>query len=352
MADPLIDSTVAQYHVLARLGSGAMGVVYKARDTKLGRLVALKFLPPEWSHDEDAKQRFVREAQAASATDHANICTVHDIQSTDDGRLFIVMAYYEGQTLKERLAAGPLTVQEALAAAMQVADGLARAHAAGVVHRDIKPGNVILTEDAVKIVDFGLAKFADSLQLTQVGTPMGTVAYMSPEQLRGHEATAQSDVWAVGVMLYEMLAGHPPFQGGYAEAISYAIRHETPAPLRTQRPEVPEDVEQLVFRALHREPGVRFASGRELARALRQYRATRCRSSCRPRRSRCQGCSLRRGRHAADAGGGSRWRLAWSQWSRSGSRGGRCDPCRVSSSPSHQWPIKPETRRSSRTGSV
>jgi tRNA A-37 threonylcarbamoyl transferase component Bud32/tetratricopeptide (TPR) repeat protein len=270
MADPLIDSTVAHYQVLARLGSGAMGVVYKARDTKLGRLVALKFLPPEWSHDEDAKQRFVREAQAASSTDHANICTVHDIQSTDDGRLFIVMAYYEGQTLKQRLAAGPLTVQDALAVATQVADGLARAHAAGVVHRDIKPGNVILTEDAVKIVDFGLAKFADSLQLTQVGALMGTVAYMSPEQLRGHEATAQSDVWAVGVMLYEMLSGHPPFQGGYAEAISYAIRHETPAPLRLQRPEVSEEVEQLVFRALHREPGVRFTSGRELARALRQ----------------------------------------------------------------------------------
>jgi len=270
MADPLIDSVVAHYQILSRLGGGAMGIVYQARDLKLGRLVALKFLPPEWSHDEDAKQRFVREAQAASSTDHVNICTVHDIQSTEDGRLFIVMAHYEGQTLKQRLAQGPLAVPEALAIAQQVADGLARAHAAGVVHRDIKPGNVIVTEDAVKIVDFGLATLAGSVQLTNAGSPMGTVSYMAPEQLRGLAATTQSDVWAVGAMLYEMLAGRPPFQGAYAEAVSYAIRHETPAPLRTIRPEVPEDVEQLVFRAMHKEPGVRFASGRELARALRQ----------------------------------------------------------------------------------
>ena len=269
MADPLIDSVVAHYQILSRLGGGAMGVVYKAQDLKLGRLVALKFLPPEWSHDDDAKQRFVREAQAASSTDHANICTVHDIQQAEDGRLFIVMAYYDGPTLKQKLAQGPLPVVEALAIAAQIADGLSRAHAAGVVHRDIKPGNVIVTDDAVKIVDFGLATLAGSVQLTQAGSPMGTVGYMAPEQLRGLGATPQSDVWAVGVMLYEMLAGHPPFQGAYAEALSYAIRHDTPPPLRAARPEIPEEVEQLVFRALHKDPAVRFASGRELARALR-----------------------------------------------------------------------------------
>ena len=270
MTDPLIDTVVAQYQVLSRLGGGAMGVVYKARDLKLGRFVALKFLPHEWSHDEDAKQRFVREAQAASSTDHANICTVHDIQSTDDGRLFIVMAFYDGGSLKQRLARGALPVAEALDIATQVADGLARAHAAGVVHRDVKPANVMVTEDAVKIVDFGLATLAGGVQLTQAGSPMGTVGYMAPEQLRGLAATPQSDVWAVGVMLYEMLRGHAPFQGAYAEAVSYAIRHETPLPLREARPEIAEAVEQLVFRALHKEPGVRFASGRELARALRQ----------------------------------------------------------------------------------
>jgi len=270
MTDPLIDTVVAQYQVLSRLGGGAMGVVYKARDLKLGRFVALKFLPYEWSHDEDAKQRFVREAQAASSADHANICTVHDIQSTEDGRLFIVMAFYDGGSLKQRLARGAIPVAEALDIATQVADGLARAHAAGVVHRDVKPANVMLTEDAVKIVDFGLATLAGGLQLTQAGSPVGTVGYMAPEQLRGLAATPQSDVWAVGVMLYEMLRGHPPFQGAYAEAVSYAIRHETPPALREARPEIGEAVEQLVFRALHKEPGVRFASGRELARALRQ----------------------------------------------------------------------------------
>jgi len=270
MTDPLIDSTVAQYQILSRLGGGAMGIVYKARDTKLGRLVALKFLPAEWSHDEDAKQRFVREAQAASSTDHPNICTIHDIGATEDGRLFIVMAHYDGLSLKQRLAQGPMTVGEALSVATQVADGLARAHAAGVVHRDIKPGNVMLTDDRVKIVDFGLATLAGSVQLTQAGSPMGTVGYMAPEQLRGLGAMPQSDVWAAGVMLYEMLAGHPPFQGAYAEALSYAIRHDTPPPLRTAHLEIPEEVEQLVFRALHKDPAIRFASGRELARALRQ----------------------------------------------------------------------------------
>ena len=138
-----------------------MGVVYQARDTKLGRLVALKFLPQQWSHDETAKQRFVREAQAASATDHPNICTIHDIETADDGQLFIVMAFYEGPTLKQRLESGPLPIDEALEIATQIADGLARAHAQGVVHRDIKPGNVILTEDGVRILDFGLATFVE-----------------------------------------------------------------------------------------------------------------------------------------------------------------------------------------------
>ena len=270
--DPLVGRTIAQYEIVARRGGGGMGVVYEARDTKLGRRVALKFLPPQWSHDEPAKQRFVREAQAASATDHPNICTIHDVGTSDDGQLFIVMAYYEGETLKARLARGPLPLQEALDIATQVADGLARAHANGVVHRDIKPGNLILTEDGVRIVDFGLATFADALQLTIPGSTLGTAAYMSPEQARGEPADARADVWAVGIILYEMLAGHVPFQGAYAEAIAYAIRNDAPAPLRATRPEVPEEVEQLIFRALHKDPAIRFQNGRELARALRQAR--------------------------------------------------------------------------------
>src|SRR5688572_5477850 len=272
MADPLLGRTIAHYEIVSRLGGGGMGVVYKAHDRKLGRHVALKFLPQQWSHDEGAKQRFLREAQAASATHHPNICTVHDIDTADDGQLFIVMGFYEGPTLKQRLEDGPLPVDEALDIATQIADGLAKAHGQGVVHRDIKPGNVILTEDGVRIVDFGLATFVDALQLTAQGSTLGTAAYMSPEQARGEEADARSDVWAVGIVLYEMLTGRVPFRGAYAEAITYAIRHDPPPPIRAIRAEVPEDVEQLVFRALHKDHAVRYATCRELARALRQVR--------------------------------------------------------------------------------
>jgi serine/threonine protein kinase/tetratricopeptide (TPR) repeat protein len=270
--DALIGQTIGSYVVVSRVGGGGMGVVYQARDTRLGRTVALKFLPPQWSHDEEARQRFVREAQAASATNHPNICTIHDIETAPDGQLFIVMAYYEGQTLKQRLASGPLSVDDALDIATQIADGLAKAHAQGVVHRDIKPGNVMITEDGVRIVDFGLATFADALKLTVEHSTLGTAAYMSPEQVRGLAADARSDVWAVGVILYEMLAGHVPFQGSHAEAIAYAVRNETPASIRASRPEVAEEIEHVVFRAMHKEPSVRFTSGRELARALRQVR--------------------------------------------------------------------------------
>ena len=271
-ADPLVGKTVAQYEVVAKLGGGGMGIVYAARDTKLGRRVALKFLPPQWSHDDSAKQRFIREAQAASATDHRNICTIHDIDAADDGQLFIVMAHYDGQTLKQRLEAGALSVDEALDIAAQVAEGLAKAHAQGVVHRDIKPGNLMLTEDGVKILDFGLAKFADvRFKLTQEGSTLGTVSYMSPEQARGEEADHRTDIWAIGVVLYEMLTGGPPFKGGYPEAISYAIKNDPPPPLRVAGcdPAISEALEQLVFRALHKSPAVRFQSARDLARALR-----------------------------------------------------------------------------------
>ena len=270
-ADPLVGRTVAHYEIAARLGGGGMGLVYAARDTRLGRRVALKFLPPQWSHDESAKERFMREAQAASATDHPNICTIHDIGTTDDGQLFIVMAHYDGQTLKKRLESGPLGVDEAIDIAAQIGEGLAKAHAQGVIHRDVKPGNLMLTEDGVKILDFGLAKFADArLKLTLEGSTIGTIAYMAPEQVRGDEADARSDVWALGAVVYEMLAGEVPFRGGYPEAIAHAIRHEPPAPLRARRPEVPEALEQIVFRALHKDPAVRFQAARDVARALRR----------------------------------------------------------------------------------
>jgi serine/threonine protein kinase len=268
--DPLVGKTIAHYEIAAKLGGGGMGVVYKAKDTKLGRSVALKFLPAEWSHDEQVKQRFIREAQAASATDHPNICPVHSIESTSDDRLFIVMAYCDGQTLKERLEKGPLGTEESLWVATQVADGLAKAHAQGVVHRDIKPGNLMLTDSGVRILDFGLAKFADSLQLTLAGSMVGTIAYMSPEQTRGEEADARSDIWSLGVVLYQMLTGELPFKGGYAEAISHAIRTEAPASLRSKNTDVSIDVDTFVLRALTKNPRERIQTAREMARGLRQ----------------------------------------------------------------------------------
>jgi tetratricopeptide (TPR) repeat protein/tRNA A-37 threonylcarbamoyl transferase component Bud32 len=267
--DPLIGTTVSQYEIVAKLGGGGMGVVYKARDTKLGRLVALKFLPPQWSHDESAKQRFVREAQAASATNHRNICVIHNIEETADGRLFIVMAYYEGETLKQKLERGPLPIIEAIEIASEIADGLAKAHAQGVVHRDVKPGNLMVTEDGVKILDFGLAKFADALQLTVPGSTIGTVGYMSPEQARGEEADARSDVWALGIVMFEMLAGSVPFRGTYQEATFHAIKNEPLPSLRAARPDIPEALERIVLKALEKDPEKRFQSAREPARDLK-----------------------------------------------------------------------------------
>ena len=191
--------TVSHYRVLEKLGGGGMGVVYKALDTKLNRTVALKFLPPELTRDDEARQRFVQEAPAASALDHPNICTVYDIDSTADGQLFIAMAFYDGETLKKRIERGPLRVEEALDVAIQIAQGLKRAHEARIVHRDIKPANLMITKDGlIKIVDFGIAKLMGQTGLTRTGTTLGTVAYMSPEQVSIAEADQRPDVWALG----------------------------------------------------------------------------------------------------------------------------------------------------------
>ena len=269
MTDPLVGTTIAHYEVLGTLGGGGMGVVYTARDTKLGRRVALKFLPPQWSHDESAKQRFIREAQAASATDHRNICTIHDIDTAPDGRLFIVMAQYDGPTLKQKLEQGPLPTEDAIEIAAQLAEGLARAHAQGVVHRDVKPGNIILTEDGLRILDFGLARFAGALNLTFEGSTLGTVAYMSPEQSRGDDPDARSDIWSIGVVLYEMLTGELPFRGGYPEAITHAIRTEPTPALHKRSGENLDAVERVIRRLLEKDPAQRYQSARDLVKDLR-----------------------------------------------------------------------------------
>jgi len=209
------DPAVSHYQILGKLGGGGMGVVYKALDTKLHRTVALKFLPPHLSADDEAQERFVHEAKTASALDHPNICTIHDIDRTVDGQLFIVMAYYAGETLKKKIARGALPVRDALDYAIEMARGLAKAHEQGIIHRDIKPANVMITDDGgVKIVDFGLAKVRD-VELTRAGTTMGTAAYMSPEQALGQEVDHRTDVWSLGVVLYELLTGERPFKGEF-----------------------------------------------------------------------------------------------------------------------------------------
>ena len=202
----MIGQIVSHYRILEKLGEGGMGVVYKAQDLRLERFVALKFLPPHIRPDQEEKVRFIREAKAASALDHPNVGTIHEIAETDDGQMFIVMAHYEGETLKEKIERGPLPVTEAVDIAAQIASGLAKAHHQHIVHRDIKPGNLLVTPDGlVKIIDFGLAKLGGLTKITETHTTMGTMAYISPEQARGEEVDQRSDVWSLGVVLYEML---------------------------------------------------------------------------------------------------------------------------------------------------
>ncbi len=220
----MIGTTISHYKILEKLGEGGMGVVYKAEDTKLKRTVALKFLPPELTRDPEAKERFIHEAQAASALDHNNICTIYEVAEIDDGQLFIAMACYEGETLKSRIAQGQLRIEEALDFVGQIAQGLVRAHEVGIVHRDIKPANIIVTtRGEVKIVDFGLAKLSGRTLLTKSGTTLGTAAYMSPEQARGEQVDQRTDIWSLGVVLYEMLTGKRPFESEYEQALVYSI---------------------------------------------------------------------------------------------------------------------------------
>jgi serine/threonine-protein kinase len=245
--------------ISAELGGGGMGVVYKAIDIKLDRPVALKFLPPELTRDPDAKRRFVHEAKAASALQHHNICTIHEIDETDDGRLFISMDCYEGETLKQIVAKGPSPVDLAINTVVQAAEGLAKAHEAGVVHRDIKSANLIMTSDGVlKILDFGLAKLVGQTKMTKTGMTVGTVCYMSPEQARGDAVDHRTDIWSLGVILYEMLTGQLPFRGSHEQAVIYQVVHEIPEPITALRTDAPIELERIVNKALAKDPGERY----------------------------------------------------------------------------------------------
>ena len=247
-----------------------MGVVYKAEDTKLKRTVALKFLPPAFSLDEEAKQRFINEAQAASSFDHPNICTIHEISETDDGQLFIAMAYYQGETLKKKIEKGPIKIEDAIDIVSQVAEGLRRAHKKGIVHRDIKPANIFITNDGIAtILDFGLAKLSNRSMMTQLGTTLGTVAYMSPEQARGEKVDHRSDIWSLGVVLYEMISGQLPFKGDYEQAVIYSIQNEEPEPLTALRTGVPIALDGIIAKALCKDPSTRYQHVDELPADLK-----------------------------------------------------------------------------------
>ncbi|MFC1529796.1 protein kinase [Gemmatimonadota bacterium] len=269
----MIGKTVGHYQILEKIGSGGMGDVWLANDTRLERKVALKFLPAEATSEED-QRRFIREARAASVLDHPNICTIHEIDNSDSGQTYIAMAYCDGETVKERIARGPLKIEDALEIAIQTGEGLARAHKVGIVHRDIKPANVIITEDGLaKIVDFGLAKLLGSSQLTRTGSSLGTVAYMSPEQVRGDEVDHRADIWSLGVMLYELVTGQLPFQGDNETTVMYSVlnaHYENPG---TIRQDIPHDLEETICKALVKDPDNRYQHIAEMIGDLQKVSA-------------------------------------------------------------------------------
>jgi serine/threonine protein kinase/Tfp pilus assembly protein PilF len=259
-----------KYKILEELGRGGMGVVVKAKDTRLERTVALKFLPPELTRNEEAKKRFIQEAKAAAALEHPNICTVYEIDEAD-GQTFIAMSYIEGQSLEDKLKEGPMDVDEAKDVAIQVAEGLKEAHEKGIVHRDIKPANIMLTEKGqAKITDFGLAKLSWGADLTKPATIMGTVAYMSPEQARGETVDHRTDIWSLGAILYEMLSGKLPFHKDLEHALIYSILHEKPIPITSHRADIPIYIKKATEKALTKKVNERFQNINELIQDLKQ----------------------------------------------------------------------------------
>ena len=265
----MVGQTISHYHITEKLGEGGMGVVYKAEDTKLERTVALKFLAGHLLNDEEAKARFLREAKAAAGIHHPNICPVYEI-SEAEGRTFLSMAFIEGEPLEAHIERGPLALKEALDIGRQIAEGLEAAHEKGVVHRDIKPANVMVdAKGRATIMDFGLAHLTEASRLTKADQTMGTVAYMSPEQAQGMEVDNRSDIWALGVVLYEMVRGQRPFQGEYDQALLFEIVHQEPEPLTGVRTGVPIELELLVVKCLAKDAQDRYGHADEIAKDLR-----------------------------------------------------------------------------------
>jgi eukaryotic-like serine/threonine-protein kinase len=257
--------TISHYKIIDKLGEGGMGIVYKAHDTKLDRIVALKFLPAHLGVDETEKQRFLREARAASSLDHSNICSIYSIEETEDGGLFITMAFYEGMSLTQRIGNGPLPIKDVLNFSVQIASGLQKAHEKGIVHRDLKPSNILITNDnQVKIIDFGLAKAIEHTALTKAGSTLGTVPYMSPEQAQGHTVDHRTDIWSLGIIMYEMITGQHPFRSEYETALIYSIINQEPDPVTGLRSGIPMDLERIIQKCLEKEAGNRYQSTSEI----------------------------------------------------------------------------------------
>jgi TolB-like protein/predicted Ser/Thr protein kinase len=268
----MVGKTISHYKILEKLGEGGMGVVYKAEDTKLDRRVALKFLAPQAIGSEQEKARFVLEAKAAAALNHSNICHVYEIDESE-GQSLIAMEYVDGEDLKARIESGPLKLDEAVSIAIQIAEGLSKAHEREIVHRDIKPANIMVTsEGQAKIMDFGLAKSRGRTQLTKTGTTLGTVAYMSPEQARGEEVDSRTDIWSLGAVLYEMITGQKPFKGDYEPAVVYSILNAAQEPVTALRTGVPMELERIVNKAIEKDPALRYQSAADLCADLKRLR--------------------------------------------------------------------------------